>query len=835
MLIQLLKVVSPVAGTYFQSLTGADAGFLHIVNALSTQLESGGSAIAGITDDYDADTRNVTTPDIGADEFNGVSPTPVVVLNSLTPGTTALCTATARLVSVTATTPAGTITGVTITYNNGVLNSNIPMTNTSGDIWEYTIPAASPVNATVTWSVTATNSVPLSVTLPGSSYSDEPLFGTVATATATPSTVCAGAPSILTASISNSAAALPSGYCASAATGTTEDDIGQVTFAGINNPAVRPTPQQSNTGAIATYTDFTAVTPATVTAGSSYPITVYHIHSGTDVTANFSNVYIDFNRNGSFDDGGESFSLTKVGGAFLTDFTGSIAIPANALPGRTRMRVIVKEGAITASCGSQGSWAEVEDYLVDISTLGTSTVWNDASTLNPRTVNPTSTTNYSATITFAGCTINTNTVSVTTIALPASPNASNSTQCGSGVPTAAVGTGGQNGVFRWYNQEFGGTLLQTGGATYAGSISSTTTFWVSEDDGSGGCESLRTAVLASVNAPDVVVASSNGPVCANSPLTLTATVTTNTNSNNYTYVWAATPSAGSGIPTTVSGGTGTFGSPANTSVTPTAGGSYDYTVSATDGACFTTSTITVVVKAQPVVDSIKATPSTICLGSTTSLSVYSTGIGTGPQTLPGSYPGSQANDPDDEDILNVTFGSLNNTSTCLTTGGPGSILNQYSNFTTTVSAPTVTVGDVVSYSVAGGTCGGNFSNKIGMYIDYNRDGTFTVDETVFAEASATSGPHTVSGTTTIPLTAKGGLTLMRVVQIETTGAIGPIGAYSWGETEDYVVNIIGNVPQSPSLTYTWDNGAGTGSTVTATPPTTPSTTSTYLFDAVSTV
>ncbi len=66
------EVISNTAGTYFQSFTGSNAGFLHIVNALSTQAESGGAAISGYTDDFDGDTRNATTPDIGADEFAGV-------------------------------------------------------------------------------------------------------------------------------------------------------------------------------------------------------------------------------------------------------------------------------------------------------------------------------------------------------------------------------------------------------------------------------------------------------------------------------------------------------------------------------------------------------------------------------------------------------------------------------------------------------------------------------------------------------------------------------------------------------------------------------------------
>ena len=56
----------------FLSTTGSNAQFLHINPAVATQIESGGIPVAGIGDDFDGDARNVATPDIGADEFNGI-------------------------------------------------------------------------------------------------------------------------------------------------------------------------------------------------------------------------------------------------------------------------------------------------------------------------------------------------------------------------------------------------------------------------------------------------------------------------------------------------------------------------------------------------------------------------------------------------------------------------------------------------------------------------------------------------------------------------------------------------------------------------------------------
>lgn len=55
----------------FLSVSGSNANFLHIDPAIATQIESGGINIPGITDDYDGNIRNASTPDVGADEFTG--------------------------------------------------------------------------------------------------------------------------------------------------------------------------------------------------------------------------------------------------------------------------------------------------------------------------------------------------------------------------------------------------------------------------------------------------------------------------------------------------------------------------------------------------------------------------------------------------------------------------------------------------------------------------------------------------------------------------------------------------------------------------------------------
>lgn len=172
------------------------------------------------------------------------------------------------------------------------------------------------------------------------------------------------------------------------------------------------------------------------------------------------------------------------------------------------------------------------------------------------------------------------------------------------------------------------------------------------------------------------------------------------------------------------------------------------------------------------------------------------------------YCNSNATSTGDEEILNVSIGTLNNSSTCSTTGGAGSIQNQYSNYT---SLPATNLAQTVSYglNVQIGTCGGNYNNMTKVYIDYNHNGLFSdPGEEVYASAAATVGPHNEIGTVLIPLTATTGITRMRVINVETTviGNITPCGTYTWGETEDYFVNIV-PAPTCPQPTAFTNLGA----------------------------
>ncbi|HNB80584.1 MAG TPA: GEVED domain-containing protein, partial [Chitinophagaceae bacterium] len=159
-----------------------------------------------------------------------------------------------------------------------------------------------------------------------------------------------------------------------------------------------------------------------------------------------------------------------------------------------------------------------------------------------------------------------------------------------------------------------------------------------------------------------------------------------------------------------------------------------------------------------------------------------------PNSFFNCYCASAATTTADEDISNVTFGSLNNTSGCATLApGPGSVVSMYSNYKT-LPATSVMQGQIVPLSVTQTSCGGTFGNITGVWIDYNHNGLFTdVGEQVML-GTYTSGNHTDNTNVTIPFSSTPGLTVMRVVNVESS-VVSPCGTYSWGETEDYMIDI----------------------------------------------
>ena len=150
-------------------------------------------------------------------------------------------------------------------------------------------------------------------------------------------------------------------YCVSSASITNDDDIGNVSFAGINNG--NPIPVEYNPTAFQKYSNFTALSPAVVHQGSVYPISVSVIFSSFSFNGTLK-VYIDFNKNGSWELPEELVFFGNYNGSNST-LSGYVAVPYNATPGFCRMRVVADENGNANPCGYY-PYGETEDYTVQI-------------------------------------------------------------------------------------------------------------------------------------------------------------------------------------------------------------------------------------------------------------------------------------------------------------------------------------------------------------------------------------------------------------------------------------------------------------------------------------
>lgn len=135
--------------------------------------------------------------------------------------------------------------------------------------------------------------------------------------------------------------------------------------------------------------------------------------------------------------------------------------------------------------------------------------------------------------------------------------------------------------------------------------------------------------------------------------------------------------------------------------------------------------------------------------------------------------------PANTSITNVSFGSINNTSTCTTTG----------DYTSTVAPANITAGASVPLAVSV-AAGAQSSSSVGVWIDYNKNTIFESNEFTIIGTYNNSSSYT--GNVFIPSNALTGVTRMRVKRqvgavILASGACTAIGS---GEIEEYNVNIL---------------------------------------------
>ncbi|MCH2042777.1 MAG: GEVED domain-containing protein [Saprospiraceae bacterium] len=150
----------------------------------------------------------------------------------------------------------------------------------------------------------------------------------------------------------NGGGSAPTGYCDSKGNNNQYEWIDLVEFGGISNSSA------ADAGGYGDYTNLTG----SVTVGTS-PKAYFSAGFQGQSYDEYWRIWIDFNRDGDFDDAGEL--LVSGSSSSSGTLSASLNIPANASTGLTRMRVSMKYKETAEPCETF-SYGEVEDYTIDL-------------------------------------------------------------------------------------------------------------------------------------------------------------------------------------------------------------------------------------------------------------------------------------------------------------------------------------------------------------------------------------------------------------------------------------------------------------------------------------
>jgi hypothetical protein len=308
---------------------------LHISTASPSYMESTGSPIAGITTDYDANIRfgypgytgTGLGVDIGADEFNG---TPAVAACSGTPN------------QGTATGPATVCSGTNFTLSLSGFTSGVGI----GIQWYKSLPSQN------VWTAITGATNPSLTTSQTASYDYQAVV-----------TCANGGGSAASNTVAVALSSFFTCYCTPSGASSSYGINNFSTTGGIAN--VSNLASGYSTGG---YGDFTATQSVSGTTSTVINFTASYIGTGTYGFA----IFIDYNQNGSFADAGETVFNTT---AYATSASGSFTIPATAVIGNTRMRIVSNFNSTTPTgqyCNT-GINGEFEDYTFSVLPVTTCT------------------------------------------------------------------------------------------------------------------------------------------------------------------------------------------------------------------------------------------------------------------------------------------------------------------------------------------------------------------------------------------------------------------------------------------------------------------------------
>lgn len=127
----------------------------------------------------------------------------------------------------------------------------------------------------------------------------------------------------------------------------------------------------------------------------------------------------------------------------------------------------------------------------------------------------------------------------------------------------------------------------------------------------------------------------------------------------------------------------------------------------------------------------------------------------------------------------------------VSTGSLAGTCESYTNYTSVTGIDlNILAGNTLK--VRNGSCSGShYTAYLAVYIDYNQDGDYTDPGEQVATYGPTTGLNTIPVLNIVPpITALGGTTGMRIILSESGAPLAPCAGYNYGETEDYIVNLI---------------------------------------------
>lgn len=626
-------------------------------------------------------------------------------------------------------------------------------------------------------------------------------------------------------------------YCPSAATNLADEDIGNVTISdfatnaillsnGVDSPFLS---RADNNKFYTNWYDSTSVPMFDLYKGDKYKIQVGVTFTGTSTYSNHRTAFIDYNDNGVFGDPGETIDVGQVNSPITaTNFRTSaiFTVPCTADTGIHRMRVVLTETVTTLplpSCGTYG-YGETEDYKVRV--LPTQLLLDSmaAEQADLTDVQPNTTNNVVAVIKVAarGCdgvlpatAFNISTTGTTNLA---------------DVTNAKLWYTGASNVFAT-TQQYGTTATPAATLNFTGStplLADTNYFWLTYDLAANA--TLSNFIDATVNTVTVggvaTVPSVTSPVgsrkinfpvtVVNNDLTQTsAAVSRNTNHATVLKGTIKMSSIGAAVNmTSVKVAlTGTTRKADIKDVTVWFSGSNKVLNTATATKIDTTRKVLTDTMDFNGIASVGvdtnyvwltySVKDTAKIGNFVDGEILSYTINNntvvptntnplGARKIIGEYCIPVISNSNDEDIGKFVLGSFVNGVDTPIISNPLSV-NQYTN---NLGLPGLSIQKAIATPVTVSIINSSafiYTTSVNIFIDLNQNGTFeTPSERVYKAIAANNiSSRTVTGSIQLPINTLTGLTRLRVVANETsTVDLDPCATFSWGEVEDYTIEIL---------------------------------------------